>query len=105
MIHKFDELRKGFSEEQRTRLDSEVEEMSREYVLSQIRNEVGLTQQDVADRMAISQPAYAAYEKAENMRIGTLRKIIAALGGKLSFTVSLDGRDYRLQMPQPMAMA
>lgn len=105
MIHKFDELRKGFSEEQRTRLDSEVEEMSREYVLSQIRNEAGLTQQDVADRMAISQPAYAAYEKAENMRIGTLRKIIAALGGKLSFTVSLDGRDYQLQMPQPMAMA
>jgi len=55
--------------------------------------------------MAISQPAYAAYEKAENMRIGTLRKIISALGGKLSFTVSLDGRDYQLQMPQPIAMA
>lgn len=105
MIHKFDELRKGFSKEQRTRLDSEVAEMSREYVLSQIRNEIGLTQQDMAERMAISQPAYAAYEKAENMRIGTLRKIISALGGKLSFTVSLDGRDYQLQMPQPMAMA
>jgi len=105
MIHKFDELRKGFTDEQRARLDAEVAEMSREYVLSQIRNEAGLTQQDMAERMSISQPAYAAYEKAENMRIGTLRKIISALGGKLSFTVNLDGRDYNLQMPQPMAMA
>lgn len=104
MIHKFEELRSGFTQKQRARLDAEVEEMNREYVLSQIRNEVGLTQQDMAERLDISQPAYAAYEKADNMRIGTLRKIIAALGGKLSFNVDLDGHSYNLQMPCQMAV-
>jgi len=105
MIHKFDELRTKFTPEQRQRLDGEVKEMQREYVLAQIRNKTGLTQQDMAERLSISQPAYAAYEKADNMRIGTLRKIIAALGGKLSFNVDLDGRNYCLQLPQQMAMA
>lgn len=105
MIHKFDELRAGFTSEQRMRLDAEVAEMNRDYVLSQIRNEVGLTQQDVAVRLDISQPAYAAYEKSDNMRIGTLRKIITALGGKLSFSVDLDGHRYNLQMPSQVAMA
>ena len=94
-----------FSPAQRARLDAEVEDMNREYVLSQIRAEMGLTQCDMAERLSVSQPAYAAYEKADNMRIGTLQKIVAALGGALSFHVEINGRDYSLQMPKQMAMA
>jgi DNA-binding XRE family transcriptional regulator len=99
MRHKFAELKAEFSAEQRKRLDAEAEEMNREYVLAQIRTEVGLTQKDVATKLSISQPAYAAYEKADNMRIGTLRKIVTALGGVLSFHVELHGKDYSLQIP------
>ena len=65
MIHHFSELKAKFSPEQRKRLDAEVDEMNREYVLSQLRSEVGLTQCEMAERLSISQPAYAAYEKAE----------------------------------------
>ena len=105
MIHHFSELKSKFSPEQRERLDAEVDEMNREYVLSQLRSEVGLTQCEMAERLSISQPAYAAYEKADNMRIGTLRKIVAALGGALSFHVEIGGRDYALQLPQQVALA
>ena len=63
MIHHFSELKAKFSPEQRKRLDAEVDEMNREYVLSQLRSEVGLTQCEMAERLSISQPAYAAYEK------------------------------------------
>ena len=105
MRHNFSELKAKFSPAQRARLDAEVEDMNREYVLSQIRAEMGLTQCDMAERLSVSQPAYAAYEKAGNMRIGTLQKIVAALGGALSFHVEINGRDYSLQMPQQMAMA
>lgn len=105
MIHHFSELKAKFSPEQRKRLDAEVDEMNREYVLSQLRSEVGLTQCEMADRLSISQPAYAAYEKADNMRIGTLQKIVAALGGALSFHVEIGGRDYALQLPRQAAFA
>ena len=43
MIHHFSELKAKFNPEQRKRLDAEVDEMNREYALSQLRSEVGLT--------------------------------------------------------------
>jgi len=36
------------------------------------------------------------------MRIGTLQKIVTALGGELSLHVLIADRDYNLQMPQPV---
>lgn len=57
---------------------------------------------DVAERLGVSQPTYAECERGSNMRIGTLQKIVAALGGELSFHVLIGGRDYNLQMPQPV---
>ena len=105
MIHHFSELKAKFTPEQRKRLDAEVDEMNREYVLSQLRSKVGLTQCEMAERLSISQPAYAAYEKADNMRIRTLQKIVEALGGALSFHVEINGRDYALQLPRQAALA
>ena len=57
---------------------------------------------DVAERLGVSQPTYAECERVSNIRIGTLQKIVAALGGELSFHVLIGGRDYNLQMPQPV---
>ena len=105
MIHHFSEIKSKFSSEQRKRLDAEVDEMNREYVLAQLRSEAGLTQCEMAERLSISQPAYAAYEKADNMRISTLQKIVSALGGVLSFHVKISGRDYALQLPRQAALA
>lgn len=31
-----------------------------------------------------------------------LQKVVTALGGELSFPVLIGGRDYNLQMPQPV---
>ena len=80
---------------------AETDDLHREYVLSQIRQQVGFTQADVAERLGVSQPTYAECERGSNMRIGTLQKIVTALGGELSFHVLIGGRDYNLQMPQP----
>ena len=35
-------------------------------------------------------------ERNDNMRIGTLRRIVGALGGVLKMQVEIDGRDYPL---------
>ena len=97
----FNELLSKMSQERRARVKAEADELHREYVLSQIRQQVGFTQADVAERLGVSQPTYAECERGSNMRIGTLQKIVAALGGELSFHVLIGGRDYNLQMPQP----
>ena len=94
--HSFNELRANFSPERRARNEAAAESMNREYVLAQIRREIGLTQADMADRLSVSQPTYSACEKSDNMRIGTLRKIVEAMGGVLSFHVEIGGKDYAL---------
>ena len=83
----------------KTDVSAEADDLHREYVLSQIRQQIGFTQADVAERLGVSQPTYAECERGSNMRIGTLQKIVAALGGELSFHVLIGGRDYNLQMP------
>lgn len=92
----FNELRARMSPERRAANAAAAAEMNREYVLSQIRHEAGLTQTDIAGRLGIAQPTYAAQERNGNMRIDTLRKIVTALGGVLKMRVEIDGKDYPL---------
>ena len=42
--------------------------------------------------------------EADNMRLGTLQKIVTALGGELSLRVLIDGCEYDLQKSPQMAM-
>ena len=44
----------------------------------------------------VSQPTYAECERGSNMRIGTLQKIVSALGEELSLHVLIADRDYNL---------
>ena len=92
----FDTLRSRMSPERREANAAAAQEMNRSYVLSQIRREIGMTQVEVANKLDIAQPTYAAFERSDNLRIGTLAKIVSALGGVLKFQVEIDGRDYPL---------
>ena len=92
----FNELLEKMSPKRRACIKSEADDLHREYVLSQIRQQVGFTQADVAERLGVSQPTYAEFERGNNMRIGTLRKIVTALGGELTLQVSISGREYNL---------
>ena len=64
----FKELVAKMSPERRARVKAEADELHREYVLSQIRQQVGFTQADVAERLGVSQPTYAECERGSNMR-------------------------------------
>ena len=96
----FDRLRDGMSPERRMANETAASDMNREYVLSQIRRELGVTQVEVADRLHVAHPTYAAFERSGNLRIGTLQKIVSALGGILKMQVEIDGKDFPLQFSQ-----
>lgn len=96
--HSFEKLRARMSPERKEANRVAADDMNREYVLSQIRREIGVTQVEVADRLNISQPTYAAFEHSGNLRIGTLQKIVNALGGILKLEVEIGGKGYPLQL-------
>ena len=95
----FNTLRQRMSPERRAANAAAGAEMCREYALNEIRREIGLTQTELAERLNVSQSSFAACEKSDNMRIGTLRRIVEAMGGVLSLNVSIDGRSYSLSQP------
>lgn len=72
--------------------------LRRKCALSDIRKIAGLTQSEMAERLDVSQPAYAAFEKGGNLRVGTLRKIVSALGGELLLRVKFRGHDVELNV-------
>lgn len=77
-----------------------VTTVRRKCALSDIRKQVGLTQSEMAERLDVSQPAYAAFEKGGNLRVGTLQKIVSALGGELQLNVEVNNHWYELSMPE-----
>lgn len=80
--------------EHRRRLDSEV----RAYRLKEVREEQGLTQVELAERMHVKQPSVSALESGEIDRAGlaTIKAYVEALGGEVEIIADFGDRKVRL---------
>ena len=79
----FSELTKDFSPEQRRRIDEERRELLREMRLHELRRARELTQQDLAERLNVNQPAVAKLEQRADVYVSSLRHYVEAVGGRL----------------------
>ena len=96
--HQWSELVAEMPAERRKRIKEDADILHREYTLSEIRRQAGLTQCQMAEKLNVSQPAYASFEKGGNLRVGTLQKIASALGGELSLNIKLHGGDVKVNL-------
>ena len=82
-------FRKGFEEE--------VQKLAIGEQLSRLRQEAGLTQAQVAQRVGTTASAISRYENADYDRyeLRTLRKIVRACGGRLDITFQSGPRNHR----------
>lgn len=65
------------------------------------RHEHNLTQEDVAERMGVSQPAVSQFERYDaNPRLDTVRRYAMAVGVTLQTTVKDDMTGYLESKPQ-----
>lgn len=74
----------------RSRFDAEI----RAYRLREVREEQGVTQKELAERMAITQPTISALEAGDLERSGltTLKAYVEALGGTVEVTATFGDR-------------
>ena len=94
--HRFEKLRDRMSPEQRAESERLAKEMMAEMLLAEIRKSVGLTQQDLAAVLGISQPSLSKLENQDDMHVGTLRRLVEALGGRLEIIAHLPRGDVRI---------
>ena len=80
------------SPEMQSRVADRVEEASIRIALSALRDELNISQTEMATMMGVKQPSVARMEQADNdPRLSTLKRYVKALGGELSLDVTLPG--------------
>lgn len=78
------------SPEMQDRVEARVEQASIKIALSQLRDELNVSQTELAVAMGVKQPSVARMEQADNdPRLSTLKRYVTALGGELSLDVTL----------------
>lgn len=94
--HKFSKLTEKMTPERRARSDARLKELMAEMLLPELRKHSGMTQQEVADILGITQPSLSKMESQDDMQISTLSRLVDSLGGKLELIAHLPGGDIRL---------
>ena len=82
----FSELTKGFTPERRARVAAKAAQLREAMTLEELRKARDLSQEEVAELLAVGQPAVAKLEKRADMHVSNLRRYIEALGGTLEIT-------------------
>jgi hypothetical protein len=83
MAKNYSELRARMSVQAQAQAESMAQEMLAEMPLHELRQARGLSQQALAERLRIQQPAIAKLEKRTDIYLSTLRSHIEAMGGQL----------------------
>ena len=84
------ELMAKQSPERRERIAEKVEELRQTIALNMLREELNISQTELAAAMGVKQPTIAKMEQADNdPRLSTLKRYVTALGGELSIDVKL----------------
>jgi predicted transcriptional regulator len=86
----FGELTKHFTPARRARVAAKAAALREAMTLEELRKARSLSQEEVADSLAIGQPAVAKLEKRTDMHVSNLRRYVEALGGTLEITARFD---------------
>lgn len=85
-----DDLIAKQSAESQQRIQEKTKELILEMGLSQLREDLELSQKELAMALGISQPAVAQIEQRGNeLKLSTLKRYIETMGGKLSLAVEM----------------
>ena len=79
----FSELTRNFTPERRRRIDAMKAELLAEMPLHELRRARALSQQDLAEKLKVNQPAVAKMERRTDVYVSSLRSYIEAAGGRL----------------------
>ena len=84
-------------EDQKEEIKRESEALKTEYnSLQEIRKELELSQQDVADSMGVKQESISKLENRDDIKISTLKEYLGAMGAKLKIVVEFNDKEIQL---------
>ncbi|MBO4576628.1 MAG: XRE family transcriptional regulator [Neisseriaceae bacterium] len=86
----FREVMAELPQEEQEKIRQIKDEMMIDLQLNNIREELEITQKELAETLGIAQPSVVALEKrGKDIKLSSLKRYIEAMGGKLSLSVEL----------------
>jgi len=64
-----------------------------ELTLRHLREKLGLSQSELAERLEVQQPAVSKMERRQNLELNTLRFVVNALGGTIEIIVRVPNKE------------
>jgi DNA-binding XRE family transcriptional regulator len=64
-----------------------------EITLKHLREKLGLSQSELAERLEVKQPAISKLERRQNLELNTLRAVVNALGGTIEIIVRVPDKE------------
>jgi predicted transcriptional regulator len=98
--HSFNKLRDKMSPKQRSEAHAEAKQMMAEMLLAELRKSVGMTQEELADKLGIKQPSLSKLESQDDIQVSTLQRLIEGLGGQLEIVAHMPRGDIRINQFQ-----
>ena len=93
----FSDLKQGWSPARLAANEARKAELATERLsLEQLRDELGISQEDLANLMEVQQPAISKLIRRSDMKVSTLRDLIAAMGGELHITATFPDRSVEI---------
>lgn len=93
----FSELKAGWSPERLAANQARKARLGAELAsLEQIREGLGISQEELASVLDVQQPAISKLVRRSDMKVSTLRDLIAAMGGELQITASFPGGSFEI---------
>lgn len=90
MTKTLQELLAKRSQESQTRIQEMADELLLESQLYRIREELNISQKELAETLGIKQPSLSAIEsRGGDLKISTMKKYVEGMGGKLRIDVEL----------------
>ena len=100
----FAELKKGWSADRLAANSARKAKLTEEMVsLEQLREGLGISQEELANLLDVQQPAISKLVRRPDMKISTLRDLIAAMGGELRITATFPDRSVEIGNFRPSA--
>jgi transcriptional regulator with XRE-family HTH domain len=85
-------------ENEKEEIKRESEALKTEYnSLQEIRKELELSQQDVANSMGVKQVSISKLENRDDIKISTLREYLEAMGAKVKIIVEIKDKEFQLK--------
>lgn len=90
--HPFSQLTNNFSSQRRSEITQKTNQLLEELTLKELRDSLSLSQEELASKLNVTQPAVSRTENRCDMSVSHLQEIVHAMGGELELTARFGDR-------------